>query len=159
MKACRPCKEGGSQNMRFLRAICLQPYLALVQATSHASLQYDPSKTDIRTSPAFAQALMRTILKFAIDNHLPEQARPPADKESEKEIAAPASPSPVAPKQTTKKRAAPTQNNAEEAGPSGTEAGISKMCCAVYVAQSALHLWPCTMLVTLQKYWSGWLLM
>ena len=117
--------------MCFLRVICLQPYLALVQATSHASLQYDPSKTDIRTSPAFAEALMRTILKFAVDNHLPQQARPPADKEVEMDTAGPASPFPAAPKQATKRRAAAMQTTTEEADPSRTEAGIPKMCCDV----------------------------
>lgn len=78
LRACRPCQ--GGQHMRFLRAICLQPYLALVQAASHASLQYDPSKTDIRISAAFAQALMRSIVGFAVDHRLPQEAGAPLHK-------------------------------------------------------------------------------
>ena len=72
--ACRVGSEG--QNMRFLRAICLQPYLALVQASSHDSLEYDPSKTEIRFSSSFSQCLMQTIVRFALDNHLPANLRP-----------------------------------------------------------------------------------
>ncbi|KAK9859371.1 hypothetical protein WJX84_002283 [Apatococcus fuscideae] len=123
MRACRPCK--GGQNMRFLRAICLQPYLALVQAASHASLQYDPSKTDIRISPAFAQGLMRVITSFAVEHHLPQEARAPAPKNPP----SPATPHPAAPRPVSRKHGSPQTAAAaagDAAGGSEDRAGVER---------------------------------
>ena len=97
--------------MRFLRAVCLQPYLALVQAASHASLQYDPSKTDIRISAAFAQGLMRTIVGFAVDHHLPKEAGAPLPKGP----LSPVTPHPAVPRPSTRKRSSVKTAAAEDA--------------------------------------------
>ncbi len=68
----RACRQGrGGQNMRFLRAICLQPYLALVQGSTHAHLQYDPSKSDVCVSKPFAAKLVQAIVQFAVHHCLP----------------------------------------------------------------------------------------
>ena len=113
----RACRQGkDKQNMRFLRAICLQPYLALVQGTKHADVQYDPSKTDVRVSEAFAKKLVQAIVQYAVDHHLPQGSHP---NPSEAPAVSPSTPDQKMP---TKRKILAALATSAEAGPSTAHA-------------------------------------